>query len=48
MHYGGIGAPAVGNIRRRVRQRQIAILPEVDQLLSMIRKAVWATARSVK
>jgi len=39
MHYGGISASAVSNIRSRVRQRQKDILPVVDRLLAAIRKA---------
>ena len=43
MHYGGISASAVSNIRRRVRQRQKDILPVVDRLLAAIRQAEVAT-----
>ena len=48
MHYGGISASAVSKIRRKVRQREIDILPEVDRLVARIRIAASTTAKSVK
>jgi len=39
IHYGGISASAVGNIRRKVRGGQIDVRPEVEHLQSMIRRA---------
>ena len=44
IHYGGISASAVSNIRRRVRERQDSILPVIDRLLATIREAEFATA----
>ncbi len=45
MHYGGISASAVSNIRRKVRKGWGDVLPVVDQLLSMINKAIPGTAK---
>ena len=45
IHYGGISASGVSNIRRRVRERQDSILPVVDRLLATIREAELATAQ---
>ena len=45
MHYGGITGAAVANIRRRVREGQIAIPPEVDRLMSRIRRASDGTSK---
>ena len=39
MHYGGISASAVSNIRRKIRKGRNDILPVVDQLAATIRKA---------
>ena len=44
IHYGGISAPAVSNIRRRVRERQDSIQLAVVRLAETIRKAELATA----
>jgi len=38
MHYGGISASAVGNIRRKVRQGELDIQAELDQLQAVIQK----------
>ncbi len=38
MHYGGISGAAVGNIRRKVREGTIDILPAVERLLLQLRK----------
>jgi putative transposase len=43
MHYGGISASAISNIRRRVREGQPDILPVADRLLSIIHEATSAT-----
>ncbi|MFH1919279.1 MAG: hypothetical protein ABIP48_05240 [Planctomycetota bacterium] len=48
LHYGGISASAVSNIRRRVHETQSDILPVVDRLLATIREAESATTQSVK
>ena len=45
LHYGGISASAVSNIRRKVREGQIDIRPEVDHLLSIIQKSGLATPK---
>ena len=48
LHYGGISASAVSNIRRKVREGQIDILAEIDHLPSIIRRAISGTTYSVK
>ena len=48
IHYGGISASAVSNIRRRVRERQDTILTVVDQLAATIRETELAGNQSVK
>jgi len=45
IHYGGISASAVSNIRRKVREGHAEILPVVDQVLATIRKVASATAK---
>ncbi len=36
LHYGGISCPAVGNIRRKVREGQLDIRYDLDPLASHI------------
>ncbi len=48
MHYGGIGASAVSNIRSRVRQSPEDILPVVERLQLAIRQGGVAATQSVK
>ena len=47
IHYGGIGASAVSNIRRRVRESKDGTLSVVKRLLAIIHEAESATAEKV-
>ena len=48
IHYGGIGASAISNIRRRVRERQDSTPRVVDRLLATIREAELMTAEEAQ
>lgn len=37
MHYGGIGGAAVGNIRHKVREGAVDVLPAGERLVSQLR-----------